>query len=171
NVLPHLHLAGVNSDGAAGGNLQPGGDLLRHRCTGAATAAAGFLLRRRGTCVHGDADKYAAAENAEQITPVELKSIHGWLCEFVSLGLNHWRRHITYAPDDREWWLLRIAVHCAPPCCDERRGDAASADNFAMWAAAAWIAALMRGYVPQRQTFPSIARTISASVGFGVLFS
>src|SRR6185503_13442347 len=49
-------------------------------------------------------------------------------------------------------------------------GGHALSPGFSLRSAAAWMAWRIRGYVPQRQMFPDIAASISASVGLGLLF-
>ena len=74
-----------------------------------------------------------------------------------------------------------------PPLCRHGQGEGAQAAlqkgaarkvsggghclaPWASWRAACWMAARMRGYVPQRQILPLIASAISCSVGCGAAF-
>src|SRR5581483_11573538 len=138
DVLSHFNLSGVNSDGAVFPYMEPRPDLLWHLPARPASPSARLLLGVRPP--ERKDDQNTAAQRLEEIAPGQLEVIRGAGGQFVPLGLN-------------ESVIQRSLTHCEPPFC------ALSP------VAARRMAARMRGYVPQRQMLPSIARRISGSVG------
>src|SRR5262249_28313950 len=112
-----------------------------------AKTPAGSLARRLGDAFcPGQADQDSAAEQTEEVAPVRIELVERLLEQFVPL------RPVFRGRGERP--LSGLRTHRPPPF-----------NSLAAW----WMAWTMRKYVPQRQTFPSMARTISWVVGVGFL--
>src|SRR5215472_5501788 len=142
NVLAHFHLAREHRNLPIFVEVQPRVDFLWQIVFPTPPPPAGFLQPRpRFRC--RARHKNSCSHKLEKIPPVRFEQNRRWGMQFIP---------------------LRLDVRLLQPFPRHRRASFPVALAFR-------IAATIRGCVPQRQIFPCIPCTISASLGLGLFFS